>query len=355
MKLAVVADVHVGNFAFGAGEYHVGLNARCRATLAALRRAVEVAQERDARLVVAGDLFHGKRPEPAVIAAVQEVLRAALDPVLLLGNHDAIGPGDHALAPLRPVARIAAEGAYLLDGVLYVPWSPGSALERLDAALLAHTDERVLVMHCGLYDSTFPAWLCGPGAVEVGALHARMDAHGIRFALAGDYHQHRAWRSPAVLPSDCHHALQVGALCPTGFSDAGLDGYGSVILVDLGMGEVERVEVPGPRFLSMGYAEAGREERVCACREAGNVAHVRLRVPAGQEVAAEKGTFCSWLRAEEVPHEVVPEEAEPRASGAAELFPQDFDAALREYVEGMKLDEKVDRVAVLTKARSYYL
>jgi hypothetical protein len=45
--------------------------------------------------------------------------------------------------------------------------------------------------------------------------------------------------------------VQVGALCPTGWDNPGLEGYGSVVVLDHETGVVERHEVAGPRFLSV--------------------------------------------------------------------------------------------------------
>ena len=385
MRLAVVADVHCGNFARHAGPTVAGLNARCRLTLDTLRRAVELANEREAILAVAGDLFHTKRPEPAVIAGVQRVLDecAEKDPLLLLGNHDAIGPGDHALAPLATnLAEVCAEVRYFPRlKTLAVPWSPEPALARLDAALAAVKCSAIadgilglhlLLLHCGLYDQTFPDYLAGPGAIRIQALWtcmANFDAP-LKLVLAGDYHKHRVWMSGAcpdcakqvpggcanpdgVCVSDCAchaYAVQVGCLNPTGHSDAGTEGYGSVILADTETGAWERVELPGPRFLTFKYGSADLA-LLAKLREQGNTVFARIACAPGEEPAAEEE--ARMVREHAAACDVEPAESGAEVAPEQEPVPMDFDEALREYVGRMDLPAGVAGDDVLARARGY--
>lgn len=339
MRLAVVADVHLGCFAQYAGAVEDGLNARARLTLATLGAAVRAAREEGARLVVAGDLFQTKRPEPAVIAGAQRVLAGA-DALLLLGNHDAIGPGDTALAPLVPVARPITVPE-VIDGVLYVPWSPEPALARLDAALAAAPEIRVVVLHCGLFDKNSSEFLKGTGAIGAKEIVALGREHGVRLFLAGDYHRHAVFGSGEV------QAVQVGALNPTGFSDAGLEGYGSLLLVDVASATWTRREIPGPRFLA--YTGAVDEVEITAARRAGHTVFVRIRCAPGAETEAQGE--AERLRVAGVACDVEPEEAVASLSGPARLA--DFDEVLSEYIAGMVLPSGVTAEAVLEAARRY--
>ena len=350
MKLCVVADVHLGCFAQYGGEVVDGLNARARLTLKTLEAAVNVAAAAGAKLVVAGDLFQVKRPEPALIAAAQRVLETAVGarPLLLLGNHDAIGPGDTALAPLWQVAQ-PITAPHCDAGVLYVPWSPAPALARIESAFATSgsVPVRLVVMHCGIYDGTFPEYLRGDGAVGFGDLVRLGCAHGVRLFIAGDYHRHRVFEDRGV------QAVQVGALNPTGFSDEGTEGYGSVIVVDPETGAWERREIPGPRFLAMDYTEADREKRINECRAAGNTVFARLRVPAGAEAEVRGGPFCEWLEQEGVAYDFDPDEAESPAPVETRPRVRDFDEVLVEYVTGMALPAGVTAEAVLGAARRF--
>ena len=68
-------------------------------------------------------------------------------------------------------------------------------------------------------------------------------------ALAGNWHDARRWVSGE------RAIYQVGSLCPTGFDNPGLDGYGLLVTVDPDTLKVDAEEIPGPRFCKVSSPE----------------------------------------------------------------------------------------------------
>lgn len=264
MRIAVVADVHVGNHQRGGGAPRSGVNARARLVLGSLREAVALANEKEARyLVVAGDLFDYQRPEPQLIAEVQAILREFLGTTyVLVGNHDQVSdqPGDHALGPLRPVATIietptlvSSQGVELL----LLPFLPTDrpAQEAIAEALTAFQPPlegrtRALFLHAGLRDEKTAPWLReARDAVDVRALATMAKGVGASMVFAGNWHDRRSWSVDGVC------LVQLGALVPTGFDNPGLEGYGTVAVWEPPAPRATLHEVGGPRFVK---AEPGQ-------------------------------------------------------------------------------------------------
>ena len=113
MRVAFVADVHVGNPQRFGGDIKAGINKRCQMVLDSLAKAVVIAAANKSEyFVICGDLIDYVKIEPQIIAAIQLILRDAkrlgMQAVLLKGNHENVSQalGDHALGPLKPLARI---------------------------------------------------------------------------------------------------------------------------------------------------------------------------------------------------------------------------------------------------------
>jgi hypothetical protein len=81
----------------------------------------------------------------------------------------------------------------------------------------------------------------------------------IKAICLGDWHQRRLWMdgkrrgdapsSPVRIGADAEHViLQGGALCPTGFDNPGLRGYGTLAFWDQDAHQLSWQEIPGPRF-----------------------------------------------------------------------------------------------------------
>lgn len=254
MRLAsVIGDVHLGNHHVGnpriGGEMRSGLNERCREIAKAL---AITGQKSSANLVVAGDLFDAHDPTPEVVAAAMGALRS--DAHVIVGNHDQTSWDTlhHALAPLCRQFNVYERPAVVDFGrgyfAIMVPFrnkpGPEHLRESLDSLDLPESASRILlVTHMGIEDGKTPPWLQGSrNSIGLSELSEVLDQYSIDDCAAGDWHGHRLWKLGG------HSITQIGALCPTGWDNPGLDGYGSLVHWH-DDGRFEREEIPGPRFL----------------------------------------------------------------------------------------------------------
>lgn len=396
-KFGAIADVHLANHRWRGGAAKAGVNARAAAVLAVLERAVKTAADVGCKLlVVCGDLFDHVRPEPQLLARAADIFRcwSELEVVVLVGNHDmvSVALGDHALGPLaavdnvfviqRPTVVRRAElelwcvpfrpgptSAWLLPALVEL----GAECERRYVGGQARPQRRVLALHAGIADDQTPPYLRGaPDSVAADDLAMMMHAHRIDDALAGNWHDHRAWdyQRTARGGEQHHHIVQVGALVPTGFDNPGLTGYGSLVTVPRTAGwdpnggtSWSRVELPGPRFLTFtgdhaaGAIEAAAED----AREMGHALYVRWKAAPAILGSAAAQLADAELRLGLAGAEAVPDEKEARAARAeaavgATAAVRDglgWERALRSYVDAMPLDEGVDRAGVLQRALGY--
>ncbi len=357
-RIAVVADVHLGNHRRHGGEVHAGLNARCRASLRVLAAAVDAAVRRGAAtFVVAGDLFDSTRPPPQLLAEVQRIFSAAghagMAVLLLVGNHDQAGEatGDHALGPLAPVADII-ERPRVTDDLVLVPF-----LARPGAELLAAVDFRglgrhLLVVHMGVRDEATPPWLRdAEDSADVDVIAAEAVRLGCAGAAAGNWHAGQLWAPPRVpVP-----VLQVGALVPTGWDNPGLHGYGTLATWDRDTAMWTRDELPGPRFVRLPFGEVSKTgwagalpkgvfvQVVCGTTE-------ELRV-AAEVLDRAVSTGTAVVGGEAVLDDAVMQAAAREAVRAVGTA-QTMDEALAGYVGKMPLADGVDRSRVLARARA---
>lgn len=278
MKVAIIADVHVGNHRLFGGPNIGGLNERARDTVRVLGAAVQSAWRDGAdKIIIAGDLFDTDTPTPAVIAAVQLAITwsAAWDHkarmVLLNGNHDmtSTAPLHTALAPLQCMrgAIVVCEPCSFHDAdqgdVVLVPYQPGPACEWLpeavekalttlsptltdynDTSLAGTPRSRLLVLHLGLEHKGTPPWLRGADdSIHIDRLRKICLEHSISNVVAGNWHG--AW-------SENHGGItmrQVGALVPTGFDNPGVEPYGRVVWWTTQEGFTSDTVMKGPRFM----------------------------------------------------------------------------------------------------------
>jgi DNA repair exonuclease SbcCD nuclease subunit len=378
MKIAFVADCHLGNHKRFGGDVVSSLNERCRLTLGVFERAVRIAKEEGCgTFVVAGDLFDYARPEAPLIAVVQSILSNAQHPVLLVGNHDKISTGedDHALAPLRPTgARIVETPTRLVLGkqrleFLAVPFQSGHAREWLAGAVRGivassepgappHPPEgggaRLLALHLGIKDAKTAPWLAGAAdSIDVDVLDAICAEHHIAYVFAGNWHDRREWR----LKKSGAYVLQLGALCPTGWDNPGIDGYGTVAIFDPSSDEVVKViEVPGPRFVKVTGKREAQVEMVSA-RKRGHQLFVSF--DANPDDMAELTTLVEAAKERKDIHagEVIPNKEEASIQAKSAAFAAKSAKTLHEALEGfvrrMPLPDNVNRGSVLERARGY--
>lgn len=319
--LAAVADCHLGNFRAFGGLWEGGLNYRCRLTVETLRQALLLAHGSNADLfVIAGDLFETKRPEPPVLAAAQRAF-AEVDGemaiTILPGNHDmpsaTAAGGDTACEPMHVFAAVLRTPTLEhLPGisVLSVPFSATVPMAQEIAEQVTRDWEwreplRVLATHVGCYDDTDAFWMRdAKDAISADRLFEIMDGSGIHVAIVGNYHQHRFWSR------DDRTIIQVGALNPRNFADAGLDQYGSLILLQ-DDGSWARSEIPGPRFVVVKDGQFPDQRPGCQiyCRAVGeDLGATAGETFAGYEHQPEPAPDPE-ARAEDVPQAESPEQA----------------------------------------------
>lgn len=376
MTTAFVADVHVGNFRKHGGPVTSSINERCRMVLNVLKAAVETALKRECqRFVIAGDLLDYSRPEAPILREVQEICRAGykgkMEIIVLVGNHDQVstGKGDHALGVLSTYAIVVEKPRVLPlgnDALLCVPFQPGAAKDWLPCAVRAMLNaegaggprsspptagRRTLAIHLGVRDERTPPWLRdSPDAIDVADLFAICREHDITRVIAGNWHDHRMWSKPSGV-----EVVQLGALCPTGWDNPGLDGYGTLGLLH-DDDRFERLEISGPRFVStkteedaavfMKRAKKGKHQLFLTLE----VAPENL-AGATAWVAAETARG-SLAGGEALPDETVAKHEAKNAAVAASSAATVTDA-LTDFVEHKPMAEGVDRARVLERCREY--
>jgi DNA repair exonuclease SbcCD nuclease subunit len=393
-KLAIIADVHVGNHRRCGGVVENGLNERCRLAIDALRRAGELALEQGCEaLLILGDLFETSDPSPRMVAATMDVLDEihgllSHGVIVMAGNHDAVSSavGDNALGPTRFVtAQVIDEPWYVRvfsdneSLVTFVPYRPGRAEDWLPPAVVEAMGEgsqeevalttpgssasrlplRALALHLGIIQPVTPAYLkASPDAVDYMAVAELARAHGFRTVVAGHWHQH--WRSDPIGGTDDFVTLvQVGALCPRGWSDEGAHLYGRVVVLEAGK-LPEVLEVGGPRFLKATGKGGLKDAKARFKRQKeleGSLLYLDWRVPpdlveqAGEELQA--AIEAGDVHRGEVNLDDAVIKTDVRAAAAAVRTSDSLDEAVAKFVDGMELPDGVSREAVLERARGY--
>ncbi len=270
MRFAFVADVHLGNHKRHGGQVTASINERCRLALEVFDDAICRAQKLGAdEFIVAGDLLHRHDAHPQLVSETLKIIQTRKDIgcTLMLGNHEHVSTdeGDNALAPFHTVAQVDEEPSCWefdssdgqVDTLLTVPFRPGVVAddwlpEEVDKLLEGKpASRRMLAIHMGIKDDTTVPWLKdSPAAVDVEVLFSLVQKHDLMAVFAGDWHDHRAWRAPGGAP-----IIQLGALVPTGWSNPGLDGYGTLAMLDTETGQLHIEHLPGPRFVKLDIDE----------------------------------------------------------------------------------------------------
>lgn len=390
MRIAYVADVHVANHRRHGGATVAGLNERCRLVVGVLSGALQLAlRERCQGFVICGDLVDTSSPEPQVLAAVQQELReaakAGLAVLLLVGNHDqeSTTRGDNALGVLSDWATLVeSPGVYHIETTCS-SWAPsacrwvegpayGACKEGVEvAAMPYHPDPvsswlelavqqccstpalqdgrmpyRLLAVHMGVADTMTAPWLKDAhDAVQIDVLAALADKHYVHAVFAGNWHDAVSWEDPPP------PVYQIGALCPTGWDNPGLDGYGGVMVHDTATGETVRHEIPGPRFISCRYKDgvpAGHDRHKL---------YVEVVARAGDEYTAAVQTVEGLRRAGAIVGEVAMDstEAAAMARTAAHVARKasSLDEALDGWLSTVPVPAGVDRGNARTRILRY--
>lgn len=370
-RIANVADVHLGNHRQHGGATRGSINDRCREGLDVLHRALMLAVERRCDwFVVHGDLFDTDRPPPALIAEVQQMFSGVAayhcGVVLVLGNHDMTSSvaNDSAMAPLAPVAHVVVRASALQLGGARLVALPhevgfsqhttetlGAALDGALHALGRGTNEDptgpvVVGMHLGISDDSTPPWLRGAAdSVPIDVLMPALVKRGIRWAVAGNWHDRRAWFDSGTT------VLQLGALVPTGWDNPGLDGYGTVAIVDTDRPAAgfEIEEVPGPRFVVADSLDDARRVSVAA---SARPLYVRLRLPP-EQVADGRALLAELGLPGDVAVDAGLTTAAARTAATLARGASTLDEAVAAFVAEMPLDAGVDRARVLAHVQRF--
>lgn len=200
-----------------------------------LDQAADIAQSRDAPIILAGDVFHHKAPSRTTHQTVMRLIdwaRQALVPVhAVVGNHDIQHDRTQSIHETQPLGVVMASGAIeLLDGwmdngdpVYGVPWQMTWDDAAVSDALVSWRCEgvdkhKLVVTHAPLYPSGrelkyefFPAAefakaMGNKGTVHYGHVHEPHGIYqvdGVTFsnpgALSrGSLHEHNLTRTPSV-------------------------------------------------------------------------------------------------------------------------------------------------------------
>lgn len=360
--VAVVADVHIANHSRYGGPVVDGLNRRGHETLGVLRRAVqEAVRQKVLAFVVAGDLFHSARPEPALIRGVQDIFaearREKMRVVLVPGNHDmpddTAENGNTAMAPLYEVATVvrAPEWQTFWDvGFLLVPYYGRMPMTEHLSGMISgsHNEgENVLISHVGIYveDARTPVWQRrAKDAIAVHELERIMAGTGIQSALVGNYHDPLDWRT-----REGSMIIQIGTLCPATFGDEGLRDRGRMVVLGQSMGKLffHHKEIPGPRFLDLeeGWQFEKPDCHLIVDKAVAEGNSVYARLPPG-EVAPQDLPMGVFALEEREAKAESPEESKGEVANPQE--------AIAQYVAEMSLPEGADRNNLLGRVQRYW-
>lgn len=378
VRVAFVADVHLGNHKRFGGEVQTSMNTRCREGVEVFRKACETAEKEEVRcFVVAGDLFDYSRPEAPLVTETQKALGSIACPKFIMrGNHDMVSssPGDHALGPLEEVRTAAVESPRIEviydcnDGrpveLLLVPFQPGHARGWLPGVLKRMVGEsaagggvsstrvpvRCLVLHLGIKDSRTPPWLAGASdSIDVELLGPLCDENRIQYVVAGNWHDRREWRLKNEIGT---HVVQCGALVPTGFDNPGLDGYGGlVILAPEEDAPIRILEIPGPRFVKV-KAQSEVDAAVMTATKRGHRLYASIEAEPEKLEEMSAALAASGIVGEVLPNQAIAVTEAKRAAFAAKSS-KTMAEALAAFVRLMHVADGVDRRAVLERAKGY--
>lgn len=375
MRVGFIADVHVNNHKQFGGAVNGSINERCRMTLRALERVADLGAQREFDLlVVAGDLFDTVKPLPQMTSDVLQQLCRIAEVHLLLGNHELVSStyGDHALGPLGRVCDVIDRPCAVIVGdhhaMIHVPFQRdasafGEVVAQRDHSRVGRPSHDVLAVvgHMGVYDDKMAD--ASPWDVRTGstihvrdAMHAA-DSVNAKHALFGDWHEHKTWYSE---PEDVR-VTQIGALVPTGWNNPGLDGYGSLIILDTEQpSKIERIEIPGPRFINVSCEQdvADALQQLKSESKAGCVLYIRWTGPIDQmdaatgymrQIASHHDCVAGWeFRPDRKDAEAKALKAATTASEQATLI-----EALATYTKEMSMPSTVSRERVLTRSRGF--
>ena len=354
------------------------MNRRCREHLASLRSAYQRAVALKCVVFgVLGDLYDNERPPPQMTAAVQDIFPlpeedtpAANHPlgIILLGNHDmeSTEADDHALGPLQDRCVIVdapwrrSAPAWRCELAL-IPYEPGPAKDwlpkRMKALLSgAKTQTRVLGIHLGIMDEQTPKYLQdAEDAIDIRTLEQLCREHSVSYVFAGNWHNQRVWKRGDL------RIVQVGALCPTGWDNPGIDEYGNLVILDTETGMVSNEIIPGPRFLKLiepdAAAWSAMNTTIHTAAEQGHRIYLEVRAAVAQ-LDSLREQLLQWQSDGIIagfdarPSEKEAQAAAKRAADAVKSV-SGLEERLAKYIENSAFPPGVDPQRVHARVRRY--
>lgn len=371
-KIAFVADLHIGNHKAMASPGVNGINTRCQETLEQLRRAVEVANKESAALAILGDLVDTATPKPQILTEITRILSGCkADVHILKGNHDSVSSaeGDHALGTLGLHPGITVHektNCIWLEGtktwLWFIPFRAGPAStwfkkdvdelsslfeQRLGRGLARGRENVVCVFHLGVSDGDTKHYMRGhDDSITVAELVSIAKKHKkIKKFVCGNWHNRQRWerKRPNL------EILQVGALCPTGWDNPGVEGYGGVAVLDGLTMKLKMHETGGPRFTSY----VGMSNLESATKDE----YVEVLTPSEdrEEVSSILKALQSSgkIRGYRLKVDNTKEKASAKRAASSTRSADNIQAALENYVKHMSTHEGVAKKEVLNKCREY--
>jgi hypothetical protein len=257
MRWGISADWHLACHRILGGPVDAGVNLRCRligeAGARTIAKAAEVGCE---RFAILGDLFDRGKPSPEEIGVAAKVFAESPIPVYVIpGNHDRSSdePGNNALAALVGTKNciVVDEPLFLQpEGIILAPFSPHPPVEYFTELLeRAGEVDWSILGHVGIVGpDTSPFLTNGRNIINVEQIFEL--GENLRVFASGDFHQHVIHEG--VLGAV--NIVQVGALCQANFGDP-LE-VGKLCVLDTKKGGITEIhDVPGPRFLTLTFAD----------------------------------------------------------------------------------------------------
>lgn len=361
------ADFHVGNHRRFGGTVIGSLNRRCRETIESIRYIGAMGKEHSAQeLYVLGDVFDVAKPSVQVSGAVDRAFGGVIHDTgmevsCLVGNHDlqSTDPHDHSLSAFTAGMVTVYDSPHISSGnrlttTYSVPYQPGDAREWLEptVAELAKKPHgsapSCMCIHLGIYSEKYVAFVGGDSsrdAVPVSLLERLMDKYDIDACFAGNWHTRKQWKTKSGKP-----IVQVGATMPTGWSDAGMSGYGVTVWHPV-ENTTEHVEIVGPRFLELPRYDW--QDKLLEWKDSPHSLYVR-GIAKGRDEMRSMVTAIEAIGAiaDVRPDQVLAKAAASTAAVTARSA-DTREAALEKFIKAMPIEDNVSRQEVMEKCKRY--
>lgn len=116
MKLVIVSDPHIGDYAYGKTDTQTGLNSRLLDFLKNLDQSVDFAIEKEAdAYLIAGDIYRVKHPNSKIrkqfVPRIKRLIQNKIRVILITGNHDMTTSADgaHSLSEMEELCDLIDE------------------------------------------------------------------------------------------------------------------------------------------------------------------------------------------------------------------------------------------------------